>query len=169
MKLSIETTKGGIVSNDAFGAMRTSLDKMVLLNDCRDNNELLVLRGHLAIEYFLNKIIEEFLPKGKNLTKDNNFSFSKKLLIVEGCNVLDNDTKEIIKEINKLRNKCAHQISYRVSKEDINRLLKIFPKKIYTDIINGNIPTLYSIIFSVLTDISYSVQLLPNNKNDKEN
>ncbi len=149
------------VTENEFNSLRILLDKMSFFDECENNRELLVLRGHLAVEFFLNRTIEEFLTNGSKLTRDNQLSFSKKMLVVGGFDVLEKDTYGFIKELNKLRNKCAHKISYRVSGTDINSLGNILPKKIFSKLKKkDNNRTLVNLLSSVLIDIENSIQLM---------
>lgn len=168
MKVSIYKSDKNILDEDILNSSEDFVRKVIFLEECRDNKELLILRGHLAIEYFLNEIIKNFLPKGDKLIRKNDFSFSKKILIIDGFDTLEEDTLMFVKELNKIRNKCAHKISYRVSDTNIDNLVNLFPEEVINDIKDEDYnKTLLNLMSSALIDLSYNVCLLKKQKPQK--
>ena len=93
---------------------------------------LLLLRGHLAIEFFVNTIFNLKLVRSKkDLTKGLNFS--KKLSLINSMDLIESDIFTSINEINKLRNKIAHVFDYRITMSDLDLAVKPLPKKIRDD------------------------------------
>ncbi len=90
--------------------------------------ELLILKGHLLVEYILNKYIDSFSDHGKRM-EESKFTFSQKIHV---CKILglfsaDGDTlEEQILILNKIRNQIAHSLSFKRSL--LNQLYKFHPK-----------------------------------------
>jgi len=83
--------------------------------------ELMILKGHILIEYSLNKYIDDINDGNLDIDKTN-FNFSSKIRIAEflGLFKKKDHLKESINDINKLRNQIAHQLKF-----DENLMLKI--------------------------------------------
>ena len=91
------------------------------------------MRGHLAIEYFINTIFNLKLVRGKkDLTEG--LSFDKKLKLVNSIGLINSDVFSSIKTLNTLRNKIAHQFDYRISEEDLMVVIKPFSKKMQEEL-----------------------------------
>lgn len=93
------------------------------------NSRLLstTLRFHLLIEYYIDRILIENMKGGYKLI-DSNFSFSQKILLVDSLQVLNDSVLISIKNLNKLRNKCAHDIDYSICEKDIEIIGRPFGK-----------------------------------------
>jgi hypothetical protein len=75
--------------------------------------ELLILKGHILVEYSLNKFINEVNNGGVDIDKIN-FTFHKKITIAEILGLFNKKDflKQSIVDINKLRNQIAHTLTY---------------------------------------------------------
>ena len=77
--------------------------------------QLLVLKGHVLIEYSLNKFIEASFDETFKLNKTN-FTFSHKINIAKALGLFWKNKSDFledhIKDINKLRNQIAHSLSF---------------------------------------------------------
>ena len=101
-----------------------------------DDEVSVTLKGHLLVEYLINKIIQQKkeVPE-KVLGKSHNFTFSKKLQLVYSMGVLPDYLFENINQINRLRNKLAHNLTFDLHKEDMTftktngERINIYPKK----------------------------------------
>lgn len=69
-----------------------------------------LLKAHLLIEQYLERIIAAKLNKSVKLLKDGRLNFHQKLLLVDSFEIIDNKTYEAIKKLNEIRNDCAHQV-----------------------------------------------------------
>ena len=97
-----------------------------------------ILRAHLLTEYFLDQIINDTLPKGYILTEESKFTFSNKLLIVKSLDIISNEVIVAIKNLNRVRNSCSHQMDYNISEADIDLIGRPFGKKYSTKKNNVN-------------------------------
>ena len=79
------------------------------------------LRAHLLIEHMLNRIIRAVFPRPGALDQIK-LSYHQKLALVEACAVLDEHTVTALRELNKLRNACAHDLARRISLGDVGRI-----------------------------------------------
>ena len=79
-----------------------------------DNDELLLLKGHLLIEEAINKILE--IELGAEILKSLGLSFHKKVLLFSGVTNFPVQTGivAVIIKINSQRNKLAHQLDYNL-------------------------------------------------------
>ncbi len=88
-----------------------------------DNDELLLLKGHLLIEEFLKRRLE--MEYGSEVLKALDLSFYKKTILFAGITKLpiESDIIDWILRINKLRNKLAHtlELDVRIGFVDIIR------------------------------------------------
>lgn len=84
----------------------------------KGNTEFLsiVLKYHLRVEMFLDRLIcSTFLRPDQLLGA----RFVDKTEIVYASGVINSETLSALKGLNKIRNKFAHNLDYKISKEDI--------------------------------------------------
>jgi hypothetical protein len=85
--------------------------------------ELILLKGHLMLETALETTLSR-----NNILKNDNYSFYRKLTILEDVIVAENPDKEFIvnslKKINLMRNKLAHEFFYNELDNDIEEWSK---------------------------------------------
>lgn len=96
--------------------------------------EILVLRSHLITEYYLNSLLALTLPvrEGYRFSSDR-VRFSDKIKKVLELELLQPNEIEAISRLNKLRNKFAHDINYKVSEADLDFIGFCFGKSYMTD------------------------------------
>lgn len=80
------------------------------------------LPGHLVLEFLLIKIIEISQPRLLNLAEGLNHY--KLIQLVYGLNFINENQRDVLVLINKIRNKFAHEITYSPTIEEIGSLLK---------------------------------------------
>lgn len=85
--------------------------------------ELIVLKGHLMLETALETTLSR-----NNILKNDNYSFYRKLTILENDIITEKPDKEFIvnslKKINLMRNKLAHEFFYNELDIDIEEWSK---------------------------------------------
>jgi hypothetical protein len=80
------------------------------------------ITGHLVLEFLLIKIIEISQPKLLGLAEELNHY--KLIQLVYGLNFINEDQRDVLVLINKIRNKFAHKITYSPTIEEIESLFK---------------------------------------------
>lgn len=86
--------------------------------------ELIILKGHILLEYILNQIIN--IKSDNNLEIENtNFSFNQKIEILVILNIIENnsDIFQILKNWNTLRNQIAHRLNF--DRKLVDKLIKL--------------------------------------------
>ncbi|MCA9399366.1 MAG: hypothetical protein KC618_06430, partial [Candidatus Omnitrophica bacterium] len=118
-------------------------DRYDLLNQHLSGKALLhsddlsiVLKAHLFLEIFLDEAIYLYYQneRAKDVIEGLNIGFSKKINLIKKYNLLDISTPtiktreniKILEEINRLRNRFAHNLACELSSCD-DLLGKIFP------------------------------------------
>ena len=79
-----------------------------------EDAELILLKGHLVIEQLLTELLEQSLKEPKRL-KTINLMFAKKLeiyLAISGNLIISEGLEKILKKLNLLRNKLAHDLKH---------------------------------------------------------
>jgi hypothetical protein len=70
-----------------------------------------IIKGHLLIEYILNKIIRKKCKKSKTILNDTrSYTFAIKLQILESMNLLPEYLCTNISRVNRIRNQLAHNL-----------------------------------------------------------
>lgn len=88
-----------------------------------DDIQLLILKGHIVIEYALNCYLEAISKSDHSDFFKENFSFSEKIKIAKHFGQLGSRDSNLIKELlilNKVRNDIAHRLEY--SNDHLNEL-----------------------------------------------
>lgn len=83
-----------------------------------DENLIYYIKGHLFLEYIMNTISEKALNKRKN-------TFSKKIYLLYNNNLISEKEKDLLVAINKLRNKIAHDLDFKLSFDELFGLVKM--------------------------------------------
>lgn len=93
----------------------------------RNDNLYLILRGHLYLEAELLKLLETNIPNHKILELSK-MTFYNKVILVTALNIIDEKSMEALLELNTIRNKYAHNLNYKIKKEEIRKLKGIISK-----------------------------------------
>ena len=109
-----------------------------------DDEVAITLKGHLLIEYLINKIIEQNNKTSQSkLEKSRNYTFAKKLQLVYSMGLIPDYLFDNINRINRLRNTLAHNLSFDLEKEsmtitkengeiiNIYQKMRRYPKRYY--------------------------------------
>ncbi|RUT27657.1 hypothetical protein EJP77_18690 [Paenibacillus zeisoli] len=89
--------------------------------DTRSENIIqIILRGHLYIEHELKQILEKSLAHPEMLGDRLKFSDFTRLVFAIGA--LDLEYYSVINELNKFRNKFAHDLNFVFTEEHLNKL-----------------------------------------------
>jgi len=86
----------------------------------QDDELATILKGHLFIEYLLDKIISTKCKSPKRILSDSrSFTFAVKLQLVYSMGLLPDYTYRNIVKINKVRNELAHNLEFTEDKIDM--------------------------------------------------
>lgn len=83
------------------------------------NAELMgrILRAHLVVEYYLTKWLQYKNPNLGSID-DARASFSLKVNLIGNCDALVKECVPSLKQLNKVRNRVAHNLSVEILPED---------------------------------------------------
>lgn len=81
-----------------------------------------VLRFHLLSEYFLEQAIRVVLPRGDKIIDSGNYSFAQKLGVVEAAQAFPDSLISSLRNLNKVRNKCSHELNHQVTDRDLETI-----------------------------------------------
>ena len=103
-----------------------SFDYPKLENFLSSNDPVIVvLKGHIYLEYVLVRSISSHLPRPKAVDFDR-MNFVGKIGLARAFGVADLFLDACL-VINKVRNKIAHKIDYELNRKDVDELVKAMP------------------------------------------
>lgn len=88
----------------------------------KDDTEMVLLKGHLVLEQVLNQLLLGYIGKEEDLL-GLHLTFSKKLDLLVALSDGFHDREEIdqLREINRIRNKLAHNLDFTDFHSDLKR------------------------------------------------
>jgi hypothetical protein len=97
-----------------------------LANALRKTDDLVlnVLRFHLATEFQIDRFLDAKLPNSKRYLEGASPRFRDKLMLLHAFDVVPGRVVAALKEVNWLRNHCAHEQHYVVGAADIDKIGK---------------------------------------------
>jgi hypothetical protein len=87
----------------------------------------MVIRAHLYAENKINTMLDSFLPNPKPLARMRNFVL--KLNLVRALGLVSDRTAGVVKILNDLRNRFAHNLSATVTDNDVASMLACLDPK----------------------------------------
>ncbi|MFD0914524.1 hypothetical protein [Methylophilus luteus] len=81
---------------------------------------MVILRTHLLTEYYLERALRAGLRRGDKLVDSATLSYSQKLAVVEAIDKFPDHVISSLRNLNKIRNRCAHEFERQVSVSDID-------------------------------------------------
>ncbi|MBB4133400.1 hypothetical protein [Xanthomonas sp. 3075] len=81
-----------------------------------------ILRFHLLTEYYLEQMIRLVLSRGDRIIDSGNYSYAQKLGIVEASDKIGDKLISSLRNLNKLRNKCSHELNHQITDSDLERV-----------------------------------------------
>ncbi|MFC0559691.1 hypothetical protein [Halalkalibacter alkalisediminis] len=137
------------------------------IDDLNDGSVLaIILRAHLYIESKLLRLLELSFKRPKELDL-NKMNFSMKVKLLAAMDVLTIFERESINNLNKIRNKLAHDLNYEVSQDDIEDLLKFehVTRKQLISTLGSNddlLLTLRALLSFIYVDLEYKITKYEN-------
>lgn len=83
---------------------------------------MLILRAHLFSESLLERLIALKLRRGDKIIDSGSFTFAQKLILAEAIDSLDDSIATSLRNLNKLRNQCAHELGRTITAADVTRI-----------------------------------------------
>jgi hypothetical protein len=77
-----------------------------------------VISVHLWLEYLLAQCLRAVVPDADPLFRDRGIAFPQLVSLCEAHRVLDKPLADILRNVNALRNKCAHQLTFNPGDQD---------------------------------------------------
>lgn len=99
--------------------------------------EVLIL-GHLSIEEWLTRLIELRLPHPEQIKLRGEMNFNSKLRLCGALGLTDDLTVRFCVNLNKLRNKVAHNFKIAIDEPFVEPLIDAFPKLLSNTMLEGN-------------------------------
>ncbi len=92
------------------------------------------ISGHLMVEFMLVKVIEISSPKLLDFAEDlNHFRLVK---LANGLGLITDSQADVLLKINKVRNKFAHNVTFRPTVNEMKQLF-IIAKQNFSDMTDG--------------------------------
>lgn len=79
---------------------------------------LSVLRVHLLTEYQMERIFHLILPRGDKVA-DASLSYAQKISLLEALDTVNDRTVQCLKNLNRVRNRCAHEYEKVITAADV--------------------------------------------------
>lgn len=92
------------------------------------------LSGHLAIEYLLRKLISIYDPALTKISDD--LTHARLIDLNYDIGTINQTRRDVLRMINKMRNKFAHEISYQPKLDDLKQIL-LAASLAFTDLTDG--------------------------------
>jgi hypothetical protein len=109
-----------------------------------------IIRGHLYVEYVLTQLIEEFLAEPRAIEVER-LSFKTKVELAIAVGVPIEELRTPLTELNRLRNKLAHNVEATISAQDHDRIFKSFTRETRATIVGGRLSDSISYLHGFLT------------------
>lgn len=96
--------------------MLSSYDKYVMGTTVGNT---LFVSVHLLLEHIMVRCLHAVIPNPNALFGSRTISFSMLVSLCEAHGVLDSDLSRILRMVNTIRNKCAHELAYNPSDSEL--------------------------------------------------
>lgn len=108
--------------NDFELAKKKEFEKFKQAIGTETDPTMLVLRAHLFSENLLERLLTFKLPRGDKLIESGNLSYHQKLVLVDSLDCLPDAIISALRNLNKLRNQCAHELDKKITDGDVTRV-----------------------------------------------
>lgn len=137
----------------------------------REQNPVLsILRFHLLSEYHMERIFHLILPRGDKIT-ESSLSYAQKISLLEALDIVDDRTIQCLKNLNRVRNRCAHEYEKEITVADIELIGRSLGKD-YLKIRSAhadNVPQyLHYILSLVCREVTKKIYALENAQLNKD-
>ncbi len=103
----------------------------------KDDALQVVLRGHLYVEWFLNKILKQNLKRPESIK--SRFGFGQKVELAIALGVISEKWRDPLIDLNDLRNSYAHEVSLgtEIDKSRAMKMVRKFSAEFQTTVVEG--------------------------------
>lgn len=108
------------LANDDVRALEFQAFERAIGNEA--DPTMLILRAHLFSESLLERLIPLKMRRGDKVIDNGSFTFAQKLVLVEAIDCLDDSVASSLRNLNKLRNQCAHELGRTITGADVTRI-----------------------------------------------
>lgn len=122
--------------NEFYSDLNIMIDKDVqeFMDATNDEGELqIILRGQLYIEHEIEKLLRLRLVEPQIYFRSNPM-FNSKLNLVVALGLLPKNKMSAYDKLNKLRNKFAHELRYKVTEEQMDVLVSVMDAELKADV-----------------------------------
>jgi hypothetical protein len=105
------------------GEMKIFLEQLQAENETISN----LLKAHLFSEYYLDRLLGEYLGKKRDPVERLDLRFSQKLSLIDAFALLPQECVRSLRALNKVRNRCVHTFNTRPAIEDIRGVVSELP------------------------------------------
>lgn len=95
------------------------------LGESKNDNLKLIILTNTFLELLVNILIEEKLKNSKKVLDGNEYTYSIKLLLLNELDIIKNDLYSSILILKNMRDRAAHQISFKIIEDELKKLPKI--------------------------------------------
>lgn len=113
---------------------------------------LSILRVHLLTEHYLEQIFLLSLPRGDKLLGDGELSYAQKLKLAEALGVLPDRIVQVLRNLNRLRNRCAHEKNRKISASDVESVGRSLGRE-FTQLKRDHVDDLQQFLNEVLSSL----------------
>jgi len=136
-----------------------------------DQNPVLsILRVHLLTEYNIERAFHALLPRAEKIT-DASLSYAQKLALLESLDEFDDRIIQCLKNLNRVRNRCAHEYDKNITAADVELIGRPLGKE-HTEIRNTNVESvtayLHGILSAICRDINAQITWLEHKEQISE-
>ncbi|MFO0106219.1 MAG: hypothetical protein ACK52H_02890 [Burkholderiales bacterium] len=108
---------------DAFEqARQKEFEKFQSAIGSESDPTMLVLRAHLFSENLLERLLNFKLPRGDKVIESGNLSYHQKIVLVDALDCIPDSIVSSLRNLNKLRNQCAHELDKKITDGDVTRV-----------------------------------------------
>ena len=149
---------GPKVSNPEFPEWIDQNAVTKFLTDVQGEDPLaVIIRGHLYVESVLTQLIEEFLAEPSAIEVER-LSFKTKVELALAVGAPIEELRTPLTELNRLRNKLAHDVGATITVQDEDRLFKTFTRETRGTIVGQRLSDSISYLHGLLTGTLHYTQ-----------
>jgi|GEM_PF-6110418 len=108
---------------DAARFVANECDRIGELCWSRGDVQSVLLRGHLLVEHYMERLLSLYLRRSDKVTNAR-FTFAEKLVLIEAFAAIPDAPCQAIRNLNSVRNDMVHKLDYEIATSDIDKIGK---------------------------------------------